>query len=618
MDKELLLSILPEVEKPTRYNGNEWNSVHKDHADVNFKIALAFPDTYEIGMSHLGIKILYHLLNQRENWVTERVFAPWVDMESKMREHHIPLFALESQLPIKEFDFIGFTLQYEMSYTNILNMLDLAEIPMFQKDRSDTDPIIGAGGPCGYNPEPIADFIDFFYIGEAEETIEEIMEFIEKGKSQGWERSKLLFHLAQIRGVYVPSLYEVKYNDEGKVIEVKPTIEGVPQSVEKQVIANLDQTFYPEKFIVPFMEVIHDRVVLEIARGCTRGCRFCQAGMIYRPVRERSLKTLKEQAKKLLDSTGYNEISLASLSTSDYTGIKRLAEDLVDEYQNLGIGISLPSLRIDSFSVGLAKEVQRVRKTGLTFAPEAGTQRMRNVINKGVTEENLIEATSSAVNEGWTGIKLYFMLGLPTERDEDLVGIGELTKKVSKLCDEIRRQNGTRPVHITVSVSNFVPKAHTPFQWEPMASLEEIRRKQQILREEVRGRGMKLNWHDADISILEGVFARGDRRLAKALYLAWKNGAKFDSWSEYFNYDLWINAFEEAGIDHNYYINFPYDKEDILPWGHIKSGVSKDYLWNEYQKAIKEENTVDCRFEYCSQCGCCDNLNVAIQLLGAE
>ncbi len=618
MDKELLLSILPEVSKPTRYIGNEWNSVHKDHAQASLKVAFAFPDTYEVGMSHIGLKILYHLVNRNEKWLAERVFAPWTDMEDLMRKHNLPLFALESQRPIKEFDLIGFTLQYELSYTNILNMLDLAEISVLRSERSECDPLIIAGGPCGYNPEPLADFIDLFYIGEAEEMMDSLLEIIEKAKQQRWSKRDLLVHLAKMDGIYVPSLYDVIYDDLGKVVQIKPNESGVPEKVRKQVVANLDAAFYPEKFIVPFMEVVHERVVLEIARGCTRGCRFCQAGMIYRPVRERSLATLQKQARKLLNSTGYDEISLSSLSTSDYSGIKRLAEKLVDEYQELGVGISLPSLRIDSFSVGLAKEVQRVRKTGLTFAPEAGTQRMRDVINKGVTEDNLIEAASSAVEEGWSSIKLYFMLGLPTEKDEDLVGIAELAKNVSRVCDQIRRRNQTKPVNITVSVSNFVPKSHTPFQWWSMDSYQEIIRKQDILKKEVKGRGLSLNWHNAKTSILEGVFARGDRRLGQVLYQAWRNGAKFDGWSEHFNYDLWLKTFEDCGLDYQFYLTFPYEKDDILPWDHIHTGVSTDYLWREYQKSINEENTIDCRFEHCTQCDCCDNLNVAIQLLGAD
>lgn len=618
MDKELLHSILPEVEKPARYLGNEWNSVHKDHSEMELKVGLAFPDTYEVGMSHLGLKILYHMINRHEKWVAERIFAPWVDMEEKMRNHNISLYAMESLEPVNTFDVIGFTLQYEMSYSNILNMLDLAGIPLMQKERSETDPLIIAGGPVSYNPEPLADFIDFFYIGEAEEILEPLLTEIQRARQEGWSRSKILHHLAGMRGIYVPSLYTVQYDQQGKVKEITPTASDIPAYVEKQVVQNLDHAFYPEKFIVPFLETVHERVILEVARGCTRGCRFCQAGMIYRPVRERSIETLKEQARKLIKSTGYEEISLASLSTSDYSGIKRLATELVDEFEGIGVGIALPSLRIDSFSIGLAEEVQRVRKTGLTFAPEAGTQRMRDVINKGVTEENLVEAVSSAVDRGWTGIKMYFMLGLPTETDEDLIGIAELSKRISKMSDEIRRENKTKPVRVTTSVSNFVPKPHTPFQWYPMDSLEEIERKQNILRKEVRGKGLQLSWHNGRISIMEGVFARGDRRLSQVLYTAWKMGAKFDAWSEHFSYDRWLEAFEECGIDHTFYLNFPYTETDILPWSHIHTGVSQEYLWDEFQRAVEGEYTVDCRFDYCTKCDCCQNLDVAIQLLGAD
>lgn len=618
MDKEMLLKIMPEVTKPTRYIGNEWNAIHKDHQQVLLKVALAFPDIYEVGMSHLGFKILYHLINRHEQWLAERVYAPWTDMEAKMRESSIPLFALESQRPIREFEVIGFTLQYELSYTNILNMLDLAGIPLLQKDRTDQDPLIIAGGPCAFNPEPLADFIDFFYIGEAEELIEPVLEVIAEGRSQDCSRQELLLQLAKIPGIYVPSFYSVEYTPAGKVIHLEANQPGISPEIERQVVADLDNAFYPEKFIVPFMEVIHERVVLEVARGCTRGCRFCQAGMIYRPVRERSLKTLKAQAQALLANTGYDEISLSSLSTSDYSGIKQLARELVDQYQGLGVGISLPSLRIDSFSVGLAKEVQRVRKTGLTFAPEAGTQRMRDVINKGVTADDLLEACAAAIEEGWSTLKLYFMIGLPTEQDEDILGIAELVKRVAAVSDQVRRRRKSKPVKITSSISNFVPKSQTPFQWVAMDSFQELCRKQDILKQEVRGKGLSLNWHNPEPSLLEGIFARGDRRLGKVLLKAWEKGAKFDSWSEYFNFDLWLKSFRECGLDHLFYLSFPYEETDLLPWSHINTGVSPKYLWAEYQRSLRGERTADCRFQKCPQCDCCTNLQVAIQLLGAD
>ena len=618
MDREFKLTVLPQVQQPARYIGNEWNAVHKDHSKVDLKVALAFPDAYEVGMSHLGMKILYHLINKRENWVAERVFAPWVDMEEKMRKHNLSLYGLESHQPVKDFDVLGFTLQYEMSYTNILNMLDLAGIPVLQKDRTNDDPLIMAGGPVAYNPEPLADFIDLFYIGEAEEMIEDILEMVQEARDRGIERDELLFKLSKIQGIYIPSLYQIEYDEEGKVVKVEPTRDGVPEKVQKQVVNNLDKTFYPEKFIVPYSEIVHDRVVLEIARGCTRGCRFCQAGMIYRPVRERSPETVKKLARKLIDSTGYDEMSLVSLSSSDYSGIKSLAQDLVNEYTDLQVSVSLPSLRIDSFSIGLAKEVQRVRKSGMTFAPEAGTQRMRDVINKGVTEENLIESAEAAAREGWTSIKLYFMQGLPTEKDEDIEGIAELSKKVSYKCDKIRKEKERKPVKITVSVSNFVPKPHTPFQWESMDSIDEIKRKQDILKKTLRGKWLSYNWHGAQLSIMEGVMARGDRRIGEVLYTAWQNGAKFDGWREFFDYQLWVEAFKECSLDPQFYLDFPYQHDEILPWDHIDTGVSKDYLWDEYQNAVNAEFTPDCRFDDCTRCDCCGNLDVAIQLLGDE
>lgn len=598
--------ILQQVRKPGRYLGDEWNSVHKeDNGRQRVQVALAFPDIYEIAMSHFGLRILYHILNQREYVVAERVFAPWVDMEAIMREQGIPLFSLESTRPIKDFDIIGFSLQYEMSYTNILNMLDLAEIPLFADQRGDADPLIIAGGPCAYNPEPLADFIDLFVIGDGEEII---LEIVDAYKEMALDRKGMLKELAKIPGVYVPSLYHIEYWDDGRVKAINPLEPGVPQTITRCIVKDLDQAPYPTELIVPFIEVIHDRIPLEIGRGCTRGCRFCQAGIIYRPVRERSIENLLELVDQAEKNTGYGEVSLLSLSCADYSGINELIEKLMEKHMGQGLAVSLPSLRADSFSIELAREVQRVRKTGLTFAPEAGTQRLRDVINKGVTEEDLMSAVSAAVDAGWQNVKLYFMIGLPTETWEDIEGIGELARRVAKI---------KRGLNVTVSVSTFVPKAHTPFQWVAQDTVEAIERKQEFLKENVRGKGTRLNWHNVNLSFLEAVFSRGDRRLSKVLYHAWKLGCTFDSWSDQFDYSAWQRAFSETDVEPEFYANRERSLDELLPWEHIDSGVSKAFLESEFGKAIEGKATEDCRFNGCHGCGICEKLD-AEPLLWSE
>lgn len=610
--------ILPKVTKPLRYVGNEYNVVKKEWDKVKLRTLFAFPDVYEVGMSHLGLRILYHLVNDQNDYLMERVFAPWTDMEKIMREEELPLFSLESYKPIREFDCIGFTLQYEMSYTNILNMLNLGQIPLRSSERGDQHPLIMAGGPCAYNPEPLADFIDFFVIGEGEEIILEIFDTITRHRenNQGKQiKSSLLNELAQIKGIYVPSLYEPVYDEKGKILDIKSKGKGTAPKVIKRVVKDLDQAFFPLRPIVPYLEIVHDRIMLEVLRGCTRGCRFCQAGMIYRPVRERSRELLEEQAQKLLESTGYNEISLTSLSTSDYTCVEPLIKTLLDKYQEEKVGVSLPSLRVDSFSMDLAKQVQRVRKSGLTFAPEAGTQRLRDVINKGVTEENLMEVTTAAFSSGWTQIKLYFMMGLPTETFADLDGIADLAYKVLHNGVKILKEQGrNQQPRITISVSSFVPKAHTPFQWEPQDSLELLEEKQQYLKSKIRDRRITYNYHEAKLSMLEAVFAKGGRETGPVLFAAWEKGCKFDSWSEHFRFDIWQEAFAELGLNPVEIANTPKDLEDVLPWDHIDMGITKKYLWLEREKAYETATTGDCRFEQCSVCGICQDLDVAMLL----
>lgn len=606
--------VLIEVEKPTRYLGNEINATVKNQAGVDLSVALVFPDLYEIGMSHLGLKILYHFINRREDAAAERVYAPWIDLEEKMRADNIPLFSLETRTPLREFDIIGFTLQYELSYSNILNILELARIPLLSTERDDEYPLIIAGGPNAFNPEPLADFIDLFYIGEGEALLDDLLDEVKIWKKSGGIRDELLQTLAGKEGIYVPGFYQINYYDTGKIKEITPT-RGAPEKINKQVVRDLDHSFYPEKFIVPYQEIVHDRIMLEVARGCTRGCRFCQAGMIYRPVRERSMETLLKQADSLVKSTGYEEISLVSLSSSDYSQIKDLCFRLLERYSDRGVGISLPSLRIDSFSVSLAREIQKVRKTGLTFAPEAGTQRLRNVINKGVTEEDMMEAAEAAFREGWSQLKLYFMLGLPTETDEDLMGIIDLAKNVRDLGRKILTARGQGYPKVTVSVSNFVPKPHTPYQWEPMVTREEILRRQKLLREGLRGKGLKFSWHDADTSLLESIFARGDRRLGRVLLEARRLGARFDGWSEVFDPGLWRKAFKLAGIERDFYLRRR-DFDEILPWEHINSGVAREYLLRERERALAGKTTLDCRFGRCTGCDCCVDLGCHLEIKG--
>lgn len=610
--------LLLQVTKPARYVNGEWNAVHKDWKDVDTKVVFAFPDVYEVGMSHLGFKILYHILNEREGVVAERAFSPWVDLEEKMREENIPLFSLESKAPLGDFDIIAFTLQYEMSYTNILNILDLAGISLLSRDRKEQDPLVIAGGPGAFSPEPIADFVDAFVIGDGEEIIVELVELYQKSKKENQGKTEFLKELALIPGIYVPDFYQVDYREDGTIKEMYPKNSVYPFPINRRVVKDLDQVPYPDKFIVPNTEVVHDRVTLEVQRGCSRGCRFCQAGIIYRPVRERSPKKLEDLAQRLLESTGYNEISLSSLSTSDYSCLPQLVDSFLDKYKEKRIGISLPSLRIDSFSVDLAQKVQEVRKTGLTFAPEAGTQRLRDVINKGVTEEDLLLAAQSAFSAGWLKLKLYFMIGLPTETDEDLDGIVELAKKVAHLGERIRKEKNIKvPVRITVSASSFVPKPHTPFQWEGQVPLEELERRQKYLREKLRSKNITFNWHEAQLSFLEAVVAKGDRKIGKVIERAWQLGCKFDSWNEHFRYDKWLEAFNDIGIDPEFYAYRKIDYQEFLPWDHVNTGVSKKYLIKEHTKALAGQLTGDCRIStQCTGCGICPEFEVEVNLAG--
>ena len=595
--------ILCKVEKPSRYVGGELNQVIKNPEDVNIRFAFCFPDVYEVGMSHLGTRILYHTINERKDTYCERVFAPWPDMEGLMRENNIKLFTLETKTPLDEFDMLGFTLQYEMSYTNILNMLDMSGIPIRASERGEDEPIIMAGGPCAYNPEPLYDIVDFFEIGEGEEMMNDVLEVYARHKANGKVNKKeFLREISQIGGIYVPSLYDVTYNEDGTIKEFKPKYEDVPAKVKKRIVNNFDAVAFPDEMIVPYTDIVHDRVVLETARGCTNGCRFCQAGMIYRPVREKTTNTLLEQARKALKATGYDEVSLASLSICDYSNIQNLISSLVLEHEAKKVGIALPSIRVDAFSVDLIKEIQKVRKTGLTFAPEAGSQRMRDIINKGLTEERILEAAKSAFESGWSTIKLYFILGLPYETTEDAAGIGELAEKMADVYFGIPKDVRNKGLKITVSTSILVPKPFTPFQWAPMARPEIVDERIKAVRGAIKSRSIVYNYHEQETSFMEAVFARGDRRTCDVLIKAFEKGARFDGWSEYFKMDIWNEAMAECNLDPEFYVYRERNYEEVLPWDFIDIGVTRRYLERENEKAKKAELTRNC-LEGCTGCG---------------
>ena len=594
--------MLDQVQKPTRYTGGEMNTQLKPWDSAKLHFAFCFPDTYEVGMSHLGMKILYAAMNQQPDMLCERAFMPWVDMMDLMKQEKVPLFTLESRSPLSAFDVVGFTLQYEMSYSNILAMLELGGIPLLRENRREEDPIVVAGGPCAFNPEPLADFIDAFMVGDGEEQILDLNRVIMQGREEGASRMTILKRLCAIRGVYVPALYDVKYNEDGTIASMKPNCPEAPEKVLKAIIPDLDKAFYPSEIPVPYMEIIHDRIMLEIMRGCTRGCRFCQAGILYRPVRERSLEHLVELAQQLENTTGYEEISLTSLSSGDYTCLAELIRELIRRLDEKHVSISLPSLRLDSVLKDSLEATQKEKKTSLTFAPEAGTQRLRDVINKGVTEEDLMSKVSDAFHGGWSSVKLYFMMGLPTETTEDLDGIADLAKKVVDAYFAVPRGERAKGLRVVCSASVFVPKPFTPFQWEPQDTQEMVREKQSHLREKLRIKGVTFNYHESDLSYLEACFARGDRRMGQVLLRAYQKGCMLDGWTELFKYDMWREAFAELGIDPAFYAYRRREKDEIMPWDVIDCGVTKEFLWREKEKAEKAQTTKDCR-KGCNGCG---------------
>ncbi len=594
--------MLDQVQKPTRYTGGEMNTQLKPWDSAKLHFAFCFPDTYEVGMSHLGMKILYAAMNQQPDMLCERAFMPWVDMMDLMKQEKVPLFTLESRSPLSAFDVVGFTLQYEMSYSNILAMLELGGIPLLRENRREEDPIVVAGGPCAFNPEPLADFIDAFMVGDGEEQILDLNRVIMQGREEGASRMTILKRLCAIRGVYVPALYDVKYNADGTIASMKPNCPEAPEKVLKAIIPDLDKAFYPTEIPVPYMEIIHDRIMLEIMRGCTRGCRFCQAGILYRPVRERSLEHLVELAQQLENTTGYEEISLSSLSSGDYTCLAELIRELIRRLDEKHVSISLPSLRLDSVLKDSLEATQKEKKTSLTFAPEAGTQRLRDVINKGVTEEDLMSKVSDAFHGGWSSVKLYFMMGLPTETTEDLDGIADLAKKVVDAYFAVPRGERAKGLRVVCSASVFVPKPFTPFQWEPQDTQEMVREKQSHLREKLHIKGVTFNYHESDLSYLEACFARGDRRMGQVLLRAYQKGCMLDGWTELFKYDMWREAFAELGIDPAFYAYRRREKDEIMPWDVIDCGVTKEFLWREKEKAEKAQTTKDCR-KGCNGCG---------------
>ena len=607
--RKLALSdeILLSVQQPARYIGNEMNMVVKDPGKVDIRFAMCFPDVYEIGMSHLGMQILYDMFNRRPDVYCERLFSPWTDLDKLMREHQIPLFALESQDPVKDFDFLGITLQYEMCYTNILQVLELSGIPLHAAGRSESDPIVIGGGPCAYNPEPLAPFFDLFYIGEGETAYDALLDLYKKEKQRGGSRESFLLKAANIPGIYAPAFYDVTYKEDGTIKSFLPNREGIPATVTKEVVVNMDDATYIENPIVPFIKVTQDRVVLEIQRGCIRGCRFCQAGNVYRPLREHSLEYLKEYAHKMLQSTGHEEISLSSLSSSDYTHLKELVTFLMEEFKGKGVNISLPSLRIDAFSLDVMSKVQDVKKSSLTFAPEAGSQRLRDVINKGLTEEVILKGAAEAFHGGWNRVKLYFMLGLPTETVEDMEGIALLAEKVAETYyDEVPKEQRRGKVQVVASTSFFVPKPFTPFQWARMCTKEEFLDRAYIVRDKIKTmlnqKSLKYNWHEADLTVLEGVLARGDRKVAVVIEAAYRKGALYDSWSEYFHNEIWMEAFETCGIDLRFYTTRERGLDEIFPWDFIDAGVTKEFLKREWQNSIEARVTPNCR-QRCAACG---------------